>query len=909
MAEAQLTNQLTRIDSMTNVELRAELKRRGCPTSGNKKDLLAKLRVALQKEFEQTAVQHPSNIDSTNFDGRNNNLSGLQQSPVIRLDANRPSLDNSTASSNNYMTPHSGSPIVYSEHIHSGEVPLTYTNLQIHDQTTGQHAPVYNLKMQQNIHQSPAPMIPVPQQLTISPSERSQIYDQSLLYNQEKEQEFSPMITRQKRTSVDTSIDTTMSSSIPQSIPEKRSRTRSKKTSVDSQQYEIQQQQQQQPISSMEDISTEIIHATPMEETNNNEQIVINASTTVNNGNNIEVNPIVSKSNEEEQKDRDNIGEEREDSRSPSVGSSSAKSESVIKEIPLSGERHRLSRSKSPKSRWHHSPSPQQQTNQSTTIEEEPNSAVTPTNDDNNTTNEQNEKSSSILTSIAEEGNNLGGNEKKQDDSSVMRNQETTMKNDLSSNDNQQPEKAAPQQQLKPSRSQTSSSSSSSTLMKGLNRSTTSNRMNLSSGVLKTLISDISLAPVSVINDELEASINEQDHGDDIEHSPNQPVLETSVGNGFRLSDSLTIGELADQKQQRNRTVVIDVAVDSSSLNDDLVGNNSDNRKKIQPPAPPARIASFESRTLLDGKTNALMMDEPVRVKDATATLEPPSRILYIRGLTRPFTLPLLKELLSRYGKLVDGEFWLDKIKSQCFVTYNTLEEAQNAREGLDGCRWPSTNPKTLSVRFGRQDEFEFSKTHDLPPDQMSIDAMDATNNRLVQEKSTSINKISTSTRRSVSPNDEMKINKKVRPIGNTDVREWDLPKFQEEKEKSPTERNIIEESKVKTNEPPAKGLDDYFRKTKAKPAIYWLPLTEEQIIERARQQQQRNAERDEEQRKRQLEENARASNINKDSKSRTNNNDNRSSNRTHRRSPSPKEKRRRISSSPSPRLRDNKRH
>jgi hypothetical protein len=57
MAEAQLTNQLTRIESMTNAELRAELKQRGCPTSGNKKDLLAKLRVALQKEYEQNQVK------------------------------------------------------------------------------------------------------------------------------------------------------------------------------------------------------------------------------------------------------------------------------------------------------------------------------------------------------------------------------------------------------------------------------------------------------------------------------------------------------------------------------------------------------------------------------------------------------------------------------------------------------------------------------------------------------------------------------------------------------------------------------------------------------------------------------------------------------------------------------------
>jgi hypothetical protein len=38
-------------------------------------------------------------------------------------------------------------------------------------------------------------------------------------------------------------------------------------------------------------------------------------------------------------------------------------------------------------------------------------------------------------------------------------------------------------------------------------------------------------------------------------------MLETSVATGFLFSDSMTIGELADQKQQRNRTVVIDVAV------------------------------------------------------------------------------------------------------------------------------------------------------------------------------------------------------------------------------------------------------------------------------------------------------------------------------------------------------------
>jgi len=53
--------EFTRFESMTNVELRAELKRRGCPTSGNKKDLLAKLHAALQKEYEQNTSQSSLN--------------------------------------------------------------------------------------------------------------------------------------------------------------------------------------------------------------------------------------------------------------------------------------------------------------------------------------------------------------------------------------------------------------------------------------------------------------------------------------------------------------------------------------------------------------------------------------------------------------------------------------------------------------------------------------------------------------------------------------------------------------------------------------------------------------------------------------------------------------------------------
>jgi hypothetical protein len=62
---------------------------------------------------------------------------------------------------------------------------------------------------------------------------------------------------------------------------------------------------------------------------------------------------------------------------------------------------------------------------------------------------------------------------------------------------------------------------------------------------------------------ELETSSNEQTNDEPTDDADNLSMLETNVANGGSLFavDSMTIGELADQKQQRNRTVVIDLAV------------------------------------------------------------------------------------------------------------------------------------------------------------------------------------------------------------------------------------------------------------------------------------------------------------------------------------------------------------
>lgn len=58
--------------------------------------------------------------------------------------------------------------------------------------------------------------------------------------------------------------------------------------------------------------------------------------------------------------------------------------------------------------------------------------------------------------------------------------------------------------------------------------------------------------------------------------------------------------------------------------------------------------------------------------------LSPPrhksSCILHITNLVRPFTLPQLKNLLQRTGRIVEDGFWIDRIKSKCYVKYETEE-------------------------------------------------------------------------------------------------------------------------------------------------------------------------------------------------------------------------------------------
>ncbi|KAF9412317.1 hypothetical protein HW555_009155 [Spodoptera exigua] len=214
------------------------------------------------------------------------------------------------------------------------------------------------------------------------------------------------------------------------------------------------------------------------------------------------------------------------------------------------------------------------------------------------------------------------------------------------------------------------------------------------------------------------------------------------------------------------------------------------------------------------------------------------SCILYITNLVRPFTLPQLKNLLQRTGRIVENGFWIDRIKSKCFVEYETEDQAVETRHALHGVTWPVSNPKTLQVDFSTQEAFEKAKSNE-ETDATPVSAIPGTVEDWLREQDMK--------------RDRGDLEKPWERKAAT--REWDLGKNEKDKdnkdskskreerpadkrrhrsqEKSPEPGKYESRKfKKKEEEAPAKLLDDLFRKTKTTPCIYWLPLSAETLYD-----------------------------------------------------------------------------
>nr|SVE90820.1 EOG090X0F73 [Daphnia sinensis] len=249
------------------------------------------------------------------------------------------------------------------------------------------------------------------------------------------------------------------------------------------------------------------------------------------------------------------------------------------------------------------------------------------------------------------------------------------------------------------------------------------------------------------------------------------------------------------------------------------------------------KIAKVENvrRVAVEIAAEALAPSKPEVVMAAAAPLleatspaqQPRSSVLNVSNLVRPFTINQLKELLARTGHLIEGKFWIDRVKSSCLVQYATEDEAEETRAALHGIHWPTSNPKTLVVDYSTVEDLEnrMSGKETTNPPVAKIEPIMRTATATVHPLETKRDKAEK-------------------------VREWDLGKTGDqgfEKEQAIKGAHVIgEDEEVKPkDETPAKLLDDLFRKTKATPFIYWLPLTASQIAEKEEMRRQRLAERE----------------------------------------------------------------
>ncbi|XP_039307393.1 apoptotic chromatin condensation inducer in the nucleus isoform X2 [Solenopsis invicta] len=239
------------------------------------------------------------------------------------------------------------------------------------------------------------------------------------------------------------------------------------------------------------------------------------------------------------------------------------------------------------------------------------------------------------------------------------------------------------------------------------------------------------------------------------------------------------------------------------------------------------------------------IVKEMPHIKSPSPPASKPTNILLIKNLVRPFTLNQIKELLSRTGTIVENGFWMDRIKSKCIVEYSNEDQAFETRQALHGISWPLSNPKKLHVEYATKEDMETAR--------------ESSKEQPVARKTEPLS--SDSWQQDWSRDEKTNITKV------TVVREWDLGKEdgqqhirEKEREKKEHDKKRRVRSRTPTldahlsaparkfkkkedDPPPAKLLDDLFRKTKATPCIYWLPLTNEQIVVKEEMRRQHMAE------------------------------------------------------------------
>ncbi|ERM94248.1 apoptotic chromatin condensation inducer in the nucleus isoform X1 [Amborella trichopoda] len=267
-----------------------------------------------------------------------------------------------------------------------------------------------------------------------------------------------------------------------------------------------------------------------------------------------------------------------------------------------------------------------------------------------------------------------------------------------------------------------------------------------------------------------------------------------------RSNDSVNIGEKRKIEGDQEAPRVKDPSKRQCRWNSEpLRVSESQNSLRSAPPlsnsfsVPRDRFSSLPKTTLTnpDSPNNGGAPKErivPPSEKPATTSLR-------IDQFLRPFTLKAVQELLAKTGTV--SKFWMDHIKTHCYVTYSSEDEAMATRNALYNLQWPSNGGRCLTAEFVDPEEVKVKLEAPL------------------------------SSPATTTPNSN-KQNSRQQPPNNATP----LPSQPSLSKQPPLARETLAPPPPPSKKPapPILTLDDLFMKTRASPRIYFLPLSEEQV-------------------------------------------------------------------------------
>ncbi|RLN36296.1 uncharacterized protein C2845_PM03G13420 [Panicum miliaceum] len=187
---------------------------------------------------------------------------------------------------------------------------------------------------------------------------------------------------------------------------------------------------------------------------------------------------------------------------------------------------------------------------------------------------------------------------------------------------------------------------------------------------------------------------------------------------------------------------------------------------------------------------------------------KPATTSLRIDRFVRPFTLKAVQELLGKTGSVCS--FWMDHIKTHCYVTYSSVEEAVATRNAVYNLQWPPNNHNYLVAEFVDPQEVKL-KREVPPPSHVPISP-------------------STATASQAAPFQQPIANQTLPPHPATGLLPTPAPlaKLLPTSGLGPA-RDMLPPPPPRKLEL-ARTLDDLFKKTQVYPRIYYMPLSEEEV-------------------------------------------------------------------------------